>query len=146
MPTCRTAFLGEDRKLSIYAVASSEKQVVIGIESADEVAKLIEGLQKRDGSLAKSADVQDTLELLDPTAPFTQVVNPQGAVEFAQAVLKGAFQLGSVLQLPIFPSGPPIGITLTAESDCWQGEFVVPAKTTDHLAKFFSDLESTLGQ
>lgn len=141
-----TACLGTEHQLAIYLSPVDEKYVFVGLQSTDKLLEFIKGFREAETGLANETAVQRTLALVDAEVPFLQLVNPQGLVEITRSWMKTFLVLGMVPQLPLYPSTPPIAISLASDQLSWQGEAVFPEETVQGLAAFVANLEKMFGQ
>ena len=56
-------------------------------------------------------------------------LDPQGLVETSRAWMKSFLVFGMVPELPLYPTVPPVAITLAGDQLGWQGEVALPLET-----------------
>lgn len=141
-----TACLGSEHTLAIHCSPVDKEHVFIGLQSKDKLLEFIEGFTEGKTGLATEATVQKTLDLIAPEVPYVQLVNPQGLVDVTSSWMKTLLVLGMTPQLPLYPSAPPIALTLESDQLGWQGEVVFPEESVKGLAGFVAELKKIFGQ
>jgi hypothetical protein len=126
----------------MYFCAADKQQVFFAMESQDKLAAFIEAWRKQDTGLAQNAQVKQTVELLDKDTPWTCLANPHGFVELVRTAMKSVQILGFVPEFPLYPTSPPLGMTLSADATTWQGEFVMPVEAARAMAQFTKEIEA----
>ncbi len=139
-----TSAFGVDHKWSLYFCAADEKQVFFGMESKEKLAELIEAYRKGDTGLATNSQVQKTFNLIDAKSSRITLVNPQGFVELVQTAMKSMMILGFVPQFPLYPTAPPLGLTVSGNNADWNGEIVLPVEAARAMSEFIKEVEKGL--
>ncbi|WP_146450494.1 hypothetical protein [Bythopirellula polymerisocia] len=141
-----TASLGKEHKFNIFCSPVDKEHVFVGLQSSDKLLDFIEGFSKGETGLANEVSVQKTISLLDTESPHALLVDPQGIVEIARAWMKSFLVFGMVPELPLYPTVPPIAVTLSGDQLGWQGEVTLPLETLQSMATFVADLKKVFGQ
>jgi hypothetical protein len=141
-PMFQAAF-GADGKMRMYTIAADPTTVVMGIGKEEQVAEAVKHAISGDGGLAQSSDVQTTATLLDPAAPWTGYVSPQGCVLWFKRIFLGlAGTVGMpAVTIPEYPVGPPLGFSTNLTAGQLHGEMVVPVKAMQDLAAYIKICE-----
>ena len=92
--------------------------------------------------LIANTQVKQTIELMEKDTPWTCLVNPQGFVELVRTAMKSMQILGFVPEFPLYPTAPPLGVTLSADQTTWQGEVVMPVEAARAMAQFTKEVEA----
>ncbi len=132
------AMFGEDAKMRVYLLKADENTLIMGIGPEAGVAVLVERVIGGETGLAESGVLQTTADLLDPAAPWTGYVSPQGCViwfERAVAAFTGTLG-GPAITFPAYPAGPPLGFAMGLADGQLRGEMVVPVQALKDLAEY----------
>jgi hypothetical protein len=137
-----TSVLGIDHKLSLYFCATDGHHVFFAMESQEKFVTFIEAYRKQDMGLVGNAQVKKTVALMEEDAPWTCLVDPQGLVELVRTAMKSMQILGFVPEFPLYPTAPPLGLTLSADKTTWQGELVMSVEAARAMALFTKEVEA----
>ena len=141
-----TSSLGTDHELAIYCAPLNPNQVFIGLQSSERLGLFMDDFQAGEKGLAQNLGAQGTMKLLDQDAPFVLLLNPQGFVDIARSWMKAFMVLGIAPEIPLFPSAPPIGLSISSADRGWQGELIFPRETQMTLSQFAADVKEAFGQ
>ncbi len=133
------AMFGNDGKLRFYLVPADADTVVMAISSEEAAAAAVESAGGDASGLAQSQHVRATESMLNPAAPWTGYVSPQGCVVWGQRLFATMFSMlggGPAVTIPEYPAGPPVGFSMNVTHGQLQGEMVVPAQTLKDLAGY----------
>jgi hypothetical protein len=132
----KTAF-GPDGKMRLYAVAADAQTAVVGSAAPERVAQAVEFALSDSASLADDTDVIVATKLLDPSAPWTTLVSPSGAVAWAaRGAQSWAATFGGNLNIPPFPATAPMGVSFTLKQGEFRGELVLPVQLLQGIADY----------
>jgi hypothetical protein len=138
----KTAF-GGDGKLRVFAVAADADTAVVGWATEKQMAEAVEFALNGDQSLANESSVLATSKLLNPAAPWSAFISPDGAVAWAaRGAQTWAATFGQDLSVPPFPATSPIGITLNLADGQLQGEIVAPVDLLKGIAEYAVKLQA----
>jgi hypothetical protein len=119
-----------------YLIPVDEHTVVLAYGSEQEAAAAVEAWRANEQSLASSPHVRATVELVEPSAPFTVYVSPQGFIAWFErlyALLYGQFG-APALELGDRPAGPPLALTFNVADNQLQADAVAPVQALRDLA------------
>jgi hypothetical protein len=133
------AMFGSDGKMRFFLVPADADTVVMAIASEGDAAAAVEAASSEASGLADAEHVKTTQAMLNPAAPWTGYVSPQGCVIWGQRMLATMMAMvggGPAVTIPEYPAGPPVGFSMNVTAGQLQGEAVVPAQTLKDLAAY----------
>ena len=122
--------LGPDAKMVAWIAPADAHHIVIGYVNRKNMQRSIDVLRKGQPGLAGDAGVVKAAALLPTRALAIGFVSPAGAIGFVQRMAAAALppEAKVKVNLPPFPSTPPLGFALTTAANEVQTCLVVPAE------------------
>jgi len=132
------AAFGPEGKLRVHLVEVDPTTFVFGFATPEQIAELLNRVQKSEIVAPQSAERQATLSLLKPTTPWKALISPQGCLRWASRAYREFLALPNEdeIQIPDMPDCPPVGLTVDWNGRRWECEIVCPAATWETVAKY----------
>jgi len=132
------AMFGEDGKMHQLLVAANDQTLIYGMANEEPIVSLMKQVEKGEAGLRDSAEVQATLKLSPPDAPWRLLVSPQGCVKWGKRFLDEFLThlVGTTPDIPDFDACPPIGLSLNLVDTRIEADLVCPAETLKALAAY----------
>jgi hypothetical protein len=134
---------GNDGKLVMFWTPTDEHTVVMAISSEEQAKESAGWTASSESGLAENAQVKATTKLLNPAAPWTMYVSPQGCVAWVSrfyTMLMGTIG-GPAFTVPEYPAGPPVGISVAIGEGQLQGELVFPVQMLKDVAGYVKKVQ-----
>ncbi|HYO25469.1 MAG TPA: hypothetical protein VEQ85_11040 [Lacipirellulaceae bacterium] len=135
------AMFGGDGKIRFYSIAAAPQVALTAIAPEPKVTEAL-GWAADERGLANASEVAETAGLLNPAAPWTFYLSPQGIVIWAERMYTKVFSAfgGPAFPIPPYPAGPPLGMSMNLANGQFQGELVVPRKMLEGLADYIKQV------
>lgn len=132
------AMFGNEGKMRMYWIPADGQTVIMAVAGEEAIKKALQWVADGEQGMAASATIKTTEGLLNPAAPWTMYVSPQGCVLWFERIYKLMLaQFGApAVTIPPYPDGPPFGFSMNLTGGQFQGEMVVPVQGLKDLAAY----------
>ncbi len=128
-------FYGPEGKITATAVAADGQTVLIRYAPPAETKQFLKEYRTQADRLGRDQEVAKAVALLPSGPQFIALLHPPGLIEFANRVLNLVPQAGG-LQLPPFPTVPPIAIGSKLTATSLECRLVIPATTLEAIGNY----------
>ncbi|MGI9427906.1 MAG: hypothetical protein ACR2NM_04570 [Bythopirellula sp.] len=131
--------VGGDGKLRTKLLQVDQETFVFGIATDEQLQVLLQRLEQNQATAPPLAEVQTTLQLMEPAAPWKMLIQPQGGLKWIKRVVNEYLVLleHGGMSLPPMPNSPPLGLTINWSGRRLACDLVCPADTWQTLAKYY---------
>jgi hypothetical protein len=126
---------GPDGILTIRILIADDHTLLAAYGTEEHAKEALAAFKNPKSSLASDPEVATTLKLLPPQAQWVGLLNLKGYVDLIGGVISAVAPAGTPMNLPEFPSMPPIGFAAEAGRAGLDTQMVLPAETIVGISK-----------
>ncbi len=143
MPKMFELMFGPGGKLRGWLALADETTVVMAWVNPAHLNKAIAVAKTPATGLAADAGVQATAALFPKGSQWTMFLSPAGMMDFTNRMIKAAAPQAA-MNIPNFPTTPPLGLGARLDTDGFTAELVLPAATLEGIGNYIGQVQKAM--